>query len=388
MPGTTVGPVDGAYYQETETETETERCDVCNYVDGQHSSDCVECRDCGDRVDRFADRCSTCRSCFNCCSCYYCPACEDRYRHSDAMCGSCDYCNSCCECSDNGPIHDYNYSPDEITFHAVGADGRIKTKYTASRAPDAATYLGLEIETEAVHGDPESIAQIWVDSPFGYAKHDGSLSDGVECVTHPYTYQALRVNDLGATLARLAKSGARAWGTNTCGLHIHVSRRAFAHRSHMWRFVRALDSLQNELIQLAGRHSTEWAPWATDSPDYHGRYGYSDRPRATKVVAGKATNGTRYRAINMANRHTIELRFWRGSLNPIHVLGAAAVTDALVEWTRTMTFRTVRQGLTWSDFYMWAADHMTGQQFDDITALAVRRGFALGAAQDDNEEVA
>lgn len=385
---------------ETETLESVETCDVCGTTTDTHSMDCVPCRSCSERVNYY-DRCETCHHCESCCLCSYCESCDSRYRYSDSMCGECGYCESCCDCDqDSGLIHDYSYTPDEITFHSLGEDGQLRRQYSSSRAPDGATYLGLEIETEAVHGDPETIAEIWSEySSFGYAKHDGSLSDGVECVTHPYTYAALRSAGLDRTLAQMAKAGARAWGTGTCGLHIHVSRRAFAHRSHMWRFARALDALQTELIKLAGRNSDEWATWRTDRPDTIRdvdyvtgrpiwRTYYGGRPPATKIVAGKAESGTRYRAINLENRHTIELRFWRGSLNPIHVLGAAAVTDALVEWTRQMPFRQVRQGLKWLDFMLWAQDHLPSQQYDDITALATRRG--LGAfpidTRTDNEE--
>lgn len=361
-------------------EEELETCDNCRQT--SHSCECERCYSCEE--PRYPDRlCRNCHECRDCCECSYCESCERRH-YADDMCGECDYCTGCCDCSsDSDLIHDYSYTPSELEFVSLSDSGNLVRQYSSGRAPDGATYLGLEIETEAVHGSPHEIAEVWSEySPFGYAKHDGSLSDGVECVTHPYTYQALRHADLASTLGRMAKTGARAWGTGTCGLHIHVSRRTFAHRSHMWRFVRALDSFQSELIRLAGRNDSQWASWETDEGLAYGK------GRATKIVAGKASNGTRYRAINMENRHTIELRFWRGSLAPHAVYGAAAITDALVQWTRDMPFRQVREGLYFTDFMSWVEENLSDTQYQDIYTLALKRNMPRRADRNDIEDAA
>lgn len=361
-------------------EVQEDRCDICHRSTERYGygyCECHECSACGHRLTFGSqDWCSSCDRCHSCCECYICGwrYCQARIDSED-YCFECERCWSCCCCCDEDEpssefIHDYSYRPDEVTWIRTDPTGkRIIRDYTGGSTPDAATYLGLEIETEAYQCNADDIAEIWTMSPFGYAKHDGSLSDGAECVTWPITYQALKALCLETTLGQMAKMGARAWGTGTCGLHIHVSRRAFEHRSHLWRFCRALDSLQGELIRLAGRHSQEWASWVTDDPDKP----YCSRPPATKVVAGKAYNGTRYRAINLENRHTVELRFWRGTLNPVGVLGAAAIVDGLVEWTRPMPFRAIRQGLSWSQFVIWARANLPTDQWTDIAALAAKR---------------
>lgn len=328
-----------------------ERCDPC--------CRCDRCRYCDRMVDSCCGSCQGCERCCECCCCYSC----DSLVYPDDFCGECDRCTECCHCDDGSDIiHDYGYRPSPIAFHDV-SDGRVRVRQDRREAPDNGIYLGLEIEVEAVHGEAEDIAQVWVDAPFGYPKSDGSLSDGVECVTHPYTYEALRVANLPQTLTRLSEAGARAWGPGTCGLHIHISRKAFAQKSHLWRFANALTRLQNELTTLAGRSGGQWASWATD--EYH--------PSPTKIIAGKKYSQTRYVALNLENTYTVECRFWRGSLNRDHVMGAAAITDALVRWTAVMPYRQVRDGLTWDDFMTWAYFNLSNLQYDDIVALCRRR---------------
>lgn len=325
---------------------------------------CWVCPSCENRVEYI---CESCARCEGCCECMRCDNCEEMYR---SVCPDCDCCGDCCGCHEGSDlIENYSYSPSPLTFHSV-QEGRIYADRSYRAAPDDQAYMGLEIETEAVHGSPKDIARVWLDSGFGYAKEDGSLSDGVECVTHPHTYAALKHKDrLATTLGQMSKAGARAWGTSTCGLHIHVSRKTFAQRSHLWRFCSAITSLREPLVRLAGRDGGQWCSWDTDDGDGYRR----GNPSPTKIVAGKAYQATRYVAVNLENTYTVELRFWRGSINPVHVLGAAAITDALVKWTRVMPFRTVRAGLTWDGFMSWAADHVSPEQYADIAALADRR---------------
>lgn len=66
---------------------------------------------------------------------------------------------------------------------------------------------------------------------FLYFKHDGSLDEGCELVTHPMSPEYM-MSDAGKKMwrdiceAALAE-GMRSHDTSTCGLHVHVSRDFF-----------------------------------------------------------------------------------------------------------------------------------------------------------------
>jgi hypothetical protein len=63
----------------------------------------------------------------------------------------------------------------------------------------------------------------------------------------------------------------------------------------------------------------------------------------------------RYSAVNTQNRDTLELRFFRGTMNPSGVLSALDLTQAIVEYTRELRLDDVKLGaLTWD----WFADYV------------------------------
>jgi hypothetical protein len=323
------------------------------------------CETCGACYQRVEDVCSSCRACDSCCDCLRCDNCGDRVA---GCCGDCYRCEDCgCSCGSEF-LSSWNHVPECVPFYGDKATVLPSRYGNWPDAPDDQPYLGLEIETEAVHGSTSDIARVWVESNLGVAKTDGSLDDGVECVTYPHTYHALRETIIAETLGALHGEGARAWDTGTCGLHTHISRRAFKGRSHQWRFCAVIGRLENDLVRLGGRGSTSYATWDTDS-DY----------TPTRVIAGKANQYNRYQAINLQNSATIELRFWRGSIQPLTILGVAAVVDALVRWTRDMSLPEIRDSVSFGSFYEWVTANLDADQVNHITQLCEARRVRLPA---------
>ena len=354
----------------------------------------------------------------------YCHACDEHVSNGhEEVCDGCGYHEDDCECNaeDGEYVHDWDYQPDEILWHGV-VDGEHTQRTTRGRSaahsyrppPDNQPYLGLEIETESMHCSPRDTAEVWTDAGLGWCKTDGSLSSqGVECVSFPHTYERLEADGtLERTLAAMKAVGARAWEPGHCGLHIHVSRPSFTGKAHQWRFAAAHEAMSKELRWMAGRNGEEdYCKWdgtvhlpipvaqmsARQLVNYE-RYGdrpWADTPRkATKVIAGKQENEDRYVSVNVT-RGTIELRFWRGSLSPTHVLGAAALADGIQRWARDMSVPTVRRDLpgsqakAWEAFQGWAIDNLPILQVQRIVKLATKRGVpalpalvsAAGAAE-------
>jgi hypothetical protein len=332
-----------------------EACSNCNHCENHCS--CSHCDRCSETVDQT---CSACERCDDCCRCTFCEGCGDA---ADSVCGDCTYCEYCgCECANE--IESYNHVPSEVFFHGEGVITRRSRYGEYPEAPDSQTYLGLEIEMEAEGDSPNELALLWKGTTLGIAKSDGSLSNGVECVTYPHTYEALCNSELTKTLNRLGQMGARAWGTGTCGLHVHVSRKTFGNKAHLWRFVSSLTDMQKEMKKLAGRDSEQWANW-------------NGRTRPSKVVAGKGSQCGRYVAINLENEGTVELRFWRGTLRPESVLGTAATVDGLVQWTRKMTFSDVKKGFHFGDFIAWSETSLPVYQHSHILGLCEARNLTV-----------
>ena len=135
------------------------------------------CRDCGDRHwnDDSADG-DLCQTCYDedYVRCERCDAVihyDDACYHEDEEYHDHPYCRDCFDMDEI--IHDYYYKPEPIFYG------------------DGPRYLGVELELDD-GGENEFCASKLLDianaqKEHMYIKHDGSLDDGFECVTHPMT---------------------------------------------------------------------------------------------------------------------------------------------------------------------------------------------------------
>jgi len=118
-------------------------------------------------------------------------------------------------------IHDYYYKPTPI-FYGEGP-----------------RFFGVELEIDEAGEDNRNAENILsIGNYHGeniYCKHDGSLEDGFEIVTHPmsldYHLHEMPWNDI---LYEARSLGYTSHMAGTCGLHVHVSRAAFG-ASEAWQ---------------------------------------------------------------------------------------------------------------------------------------------------------
>lgn len=266
--------------------------------------------------------------------CVYCAE-----NHS-TWCEDCDeyYANGCEECGNTREIHDYNYRPDPIFRSVEGENTKL--------------YFGIEIETEVSRGGfdisacSEYAVRLEHEYDLAYLKHDGSLSNGFEIVTHPasHAYYMKDDNPLWETLETLRQRpyAMKSWDTSTCGLHIHISRAGFSSGSHQHRFLQLVYSNPEFYSTLAGRESSHWAKFddvvkAQREMDDSGYWNYKSwRSYKHKLADHNRNHSDRYSAVNTLNRHTLEMRIFRGSINSKTVKAAIDLAHASVEYTREL----------------------------------------------------
>ena len=300
--------VEGELWCRTCTRDDATWCDMCdNYFTGySYSAD--------DSSDTMCERCfenntSYCEECDN----YFVDGC--RYDHDEE--------------SDSRIIHDYSYRPDPI-FHS-------------SEDEQTRLYFGIEIETETRGGDYDDrrnaaeYAQGLERESIAYLKSDGSLDCGFEIVTHPLSHSYF-MNDAGVlwnTIETLKSSySMMAWGTKTCGLHIHISRNGFSGGSHQHRFLQLVYNNKDFYEVLAGRSSSHWAKFDDIFDPETGQKSFKNK--------FDRHGSDRYSAVNTNNRNTLEMRIFRGSLNPRFIKSAIDLAHASVEFTRVMSVKEVR----------------------------------------------
>ena len=224
-----------------------------------------------------------------------CQPCYDRHYTSCERCGRILHVDDayyedddedyplCYECHTharrNKMIEDYYYKPEPL-FRG-----------------DGSRYFGVELEIDGAGEDDSSAGQIMeIANGNGlenlYCKHDGSLDDGFEMVTHPMTLEYhMKEMPWAKILQEAIFLGYTSHQANTCGLHVHVNRNAFgeteeAQDAVIARILYFFEKNWEELLKFSRRTPRQLERWAT-------RYGYKDQPQELLDHAKKGYHGGR-----------------------------------------------------------------------------------------------
>jgi len=281
----------------------------------------VRCQRCGERIwaDDNAGDSNTplCQNCYD--RCY--TTCEDCGRvihQDDAYYDSVDdYEARCytCHCHRNsGYIHDYYCKPEPI-FHGTGN-----------------RFFGVELEIDDGGECSSKAEKILAIANSGeeriYCKHDGSLNDGFEIVTHPMTLDYhLKEMPWAEVLAKATDMGYLSHKAGTCGLHIHINRTAFGEAASeqeeaIARILYFFEKHWEELLKFSRRTHKQLAQWAA-------RYGLKEHPK--DILDHAKGNGERYTCVNLTNCNTIEFRMFRGTLKLNTLLATLQLLDRICD---------------------------------------------------------
>jgi len=332
------------------------RCDSCNKTfpaedlvefEGQYLCPrCLQtattfCTRCGRRIwtDENAGDSST-PLCQSCSDRYYttCSRCGRTIPESDAYYDDEDdpYCYDCHTryCSHTG-IHDYYFKPDPI-FYGNGP-----------------RFMGIELEIDG-GGEISSHAESLMDIANAnglehiFCKHDGSLEDGFEIVSHPMSLD-YHLNEMpwGSILSKATSMGYTSHLARTCGLHVHLSRNAFGETEAQQdaviaRILYFLEKHWDELLKFSRRTPRQLEQWAA-------RYGYKEQPMEILDHAKKGRHGGRYTCVNLTNTDTIEFRMFRGTLKLNTFLATLQLLDRICDVALYMTDDEVK-AMSWTTF--------------------------------------
>ena len=302
----------------------------------------VLCDHCGDRIwqsESVSDNTTTlCQSCF------------DRHYVSCSDCGSIihvgdacypdddedePYCRSCLSRQGyHKTIHDYYYRPDPI-FYGTGP-----------------RFMGVELEIDE-GGENDRKAGLILDSATAnglehlYIKHDGSLDDGLELVSHPMTLDYhLKEMPWKGILSKCRELGYVSHLANTCGLHVHISRATFGMTEDeqdkcIARVLYFFEKFWEELLKFSRRTPRQLDRWAA-------RYGYKEQPQDILDHAKKGNVG-RYTCVNLTNTDTIEFRMFRGTLKLNTLIATLQLLDRVCDVALSLSDEEVK-AMSWTTF--------------------------------------
>ena len=243
------------------------------------------------------------------------------------------YCDSCYQSILSMPIHSYNYKPTPVFY---GKDD---------------LYMGVELEIDN-GGEFDENAQAVCDvankcHDHIYCKHDGSINDGFEIVSHPMTLDYHK-NEMPwkKVLEKALEMDYRSHQTSTCGLHIHVNRNYFGSDyeecdAAIGRAVYFVEKHWDELLKFSRRTEASINRWAS-------RYGIAATAKDTYENAKKQYTG-RYVAVNLLNEYTVEFRMFRGTLRYESFMAALELISEICKVCKNMDDSMIER-LTWCDF--------------------------------------
>ena len=340
-----------------ETKTKSEPCSICGVVhkseelvelDGKKlcpeclARETLVCSHCWERIWNV-DNCGTlsmplCQNCYDehytsCTECGRIINREDAYYEDGA---DEPYCYRCYESGrEHDYIEDYCYKPEPI-FYGGGK-----------------RYFGVELEVDnGGEVDDNAAAVMRIGNGNGlehiYCKHDGSLSEGFEIVTHPMTLD-YHINEMPwkSVLTRLKTLHYLSHQAGTCGLHIHVNRTSLGEtydtqEETIARILFFFEKHWEELLKFSRRTNRQLEQWAA-------RYGYKDRPREILDHAKSGGNNGRYSCVNLYNSNTIEFRIFRGTLKLNTIKATLQLVNRICDVAFSMSDEEIKN-MSWTTF--------------------------------------
>ena len=285
------------------------------------------------------------RICWSCYNEHYhqCDGCSNRffamddaiveYQDGRWVCDDCtidlDQCEMCgldtigdCGCT-HGFIRSYGHKPMPV-FR------RTKRESVTSDL----MYYGVELEYEHKGSCEKSydaaICASALNKQFGefmYAKGDSTLSDGVEFVTHPFTYSWFKENRkaFGPFFDALSS---RFSVHSTCGMHVHLSRTKHGlKRSRLYKLCHLLYGHPFFTEYISGRYEGQLSS-----------YGGISESRKVLLAKAKGDTAGHRGAVNCRPDMTIELRLFGAPKDYDHLLCTMETVEALVGFTKVVGF--------------------------------------------------
>ena len=277
------------------------------------------CQDC---VGRYYDRCADCGRLVDLDQLQYLEDGDDD-----------GYCSSCFDrhMRESG-VHSYCYKPESIFYG------------------DGPRYFGVELEIDEGGESHENARRLQaIANKFTeniYIKHDGSLDDGMEIVTHPMSLNYHREGMLWREVLDKARClGYTSHQAGTCGLHIHVNRDSLGEARQeqedtIARILFLVETFWNELLRFSRRTQSQMDHWAS-------RYVRKDDPK--DVLHSAKNRADRYTCVNLLPYNTIEFRMFRGTLKYNTLIATLQLVEILCDVASALSDDEIKN-LTWTEF--------------------------------------
>lgn len=240
------------------------------------------------------------------------------------------------------------------------ADVLSRCSYDVDAIKRGELMMGVELEMECKndYSVREIIDAVEVIGEKHILKHDGSLKDGAELVTIPLTLNGHRNDFEWKTLLSKLRPFAYSGKARTCGMHVHINKRALTPllTGKMLVFLNDL-KMQNIISQIAQRNPNN-----------------ACRRVDKKFTDGKKLSQSRHETLNLKAR-TVEVRIFQGNLRPERVLKNLEFCHAMVSYCREQSLREITNPQA---FERWLHTHK--KDYPELVKFLVEKGITNTSA--------
>lgn len=182
-------------------------------------------------------------------------------------------------------------------------------------------FLGIELEFDTRNSRIgwrdnkldliEESNLLWGNNTFIYYMNDGSLHNGLEMITQPATfeYHVANKEKYKELFDIIKKHGFKSQSFKNCGLHIHFNKNFFKNDADLYimNLLYIVEKFWREFVLFSRRNYDSVQRWSDK---------YSKKPEEIVGDMHKLyCNLSRYKAVNLTNRNTIEFRIYKGTLD-------------------------------------------------------------------------
>jgi len=322
---------------------------------GDEETWCVDCRDnntwsCSDCEETYSDNVSSydvhgadggiCRTCLS--NNYTrCDGCAEYYPDGDLSGGCCESCGD-----DETPrgvidgvlIHEYHDSKHRPAWIFYGDPKEI--------------HYGVELEVNTRDHTAKTTLELLggIHKEHAFLERDSTLhSGGYEIITHPHTLAEHR--KLWKEFLKNPPPETTSFRTGECGMHVHIERKRLS-RLQIQKMLVFINAPENEtfITGIAQRESGTWCQ------------------REPKKLTH--TSEDHHDALYLGNNTTVEMRIFRGTMRPDRFWKNLEFVDAVVQWTRDISYR----DLTYQNFVSYVRQ-LRGK-YKYLFAYLVEIGYA------------
>ena len=193
-------------------------------------------------------------------------------------------------------IHSFNYTPSEFNFHKINNE-------------KDNLFLGFELEIDKGGKSDETAKYIqdFLGEDNCYIVSDGTLSDGMEIVSHPMTLSYHKSQPYKELFNELISKNYKSHETTTCGLHIHFNKNFFGDDINIQEL-----NCAKVLYLLCKLHKEVKIISRRDEGSYNNYQTITENTSIFDLMSYAKSN--KYSVGNMKHKSTMEIRAFKGTL--------------------------------------------------------------------------